>query len=200
MILQGMMSVDPNKPTEISNTALSVTQLMIFNSLKCSSKDKKSNAMLLPGKLPCHFNSGLLIHSKTRKRDFIYSLYEHGLSASYDRVRQVSIDLANQVIAQYETEGLVCPPNMKVGLFITANLNNIDHNSTSTSAQGYFHGTALSKTGHVTSENPGMDRHVEYDSSKPKGNVENLLSVAIKKLFCIIYFMSVQKYRFSHFQ
>ena len=68
------------------------------------------------------------------KRDLVDILYLHGLSVSYDRVLQISTNTANKVIAQFETENLVCPPKMKLGLFTTGNLDNIDHNPTSNSA------------------------------------------------------------------
>jgi len=46
-------------------------------------------------------------------------------------------------------------------LFTTGNLDNIDHNPTSTSSQGAFHGTALSITQHVTHDNHGVQRTSE---------------------------------------
>ena len=56
-----------------------------------------------------------------------------------------STAVANRVITIYE-QGVVCPPSLRTGLFTTGNLDNIDHNPSFTSAQGAFHGTALSVT------------------------------------------------------
>ena len=81
---------------------------------------------------------GLLVHNKTRKRDLIDILFERGLSVSYDRILQPSTDMANAVIDQYEDDGIVCPTIPKEGLFTTGNLDNLDHNPTSTSAQNAF--------------------------------------------------------------
>ena len=52
---------------------------------------------------------GLLIHNKTRKRGLIDTLFEKGLSVSYDRVLQLSTNEANKCIDRYEQEGVVCP-------------------------------------------------------------------------------------------
>ena len=46
--------------------------------------------------------------------------------------------MANVVIDQYEDDGIVCPTILKEGLFTTGNLDNLDHNPTSTSAQNAF--------------------------------------------------------------
>ena len=48
---------------------------------------------------------------------------------------------------------------MREGLFTTGNLDNLDHNPTSTSAQSAFHGTAISLTQHITDETTGTERH-----------------------------------------
>ena len=49
--------------------------------------------------------------------------------------------------------------NLREGLFTTGNLDNLDHNPSSTSAQMAFHGMAISLTQHVTVDIIGTDRH-----------------------------------------
>ena len=83
----------------------------------------------------------------------------NGLSVSYDRVIQVSIDLANGAIKAYEEAGIVCPTVLQTGLFTTGQLDNVDHNPSATSAHTSFHGTAISISQHVTRENHGVPRH-----------------------------------------
>ena len=78
--------------------------------------------------------------------DIIDLLYRLGLSISYDRVLQLSTDLANAVFQHYENEGVVCPPSLRKG---NSAVNNIDHNPSSTTARGSFHGTAISLTSHL---------------------------------------------------
>ena len=66
------------------------------------------------------------------------------------------MDEANRVIEIYEHDNVVCPTNLRNGLFTTGNLDNIDHNLSSTSAQSSFHGTAISLTQHVSLDNSGI--------------------------------------------
>ena len=68
----------------------------------------------------------------------------------------MSMDEANQVIEIYKHDNTVCPTNPRNGLFTTGNLDNIDHNPSSTSAQSSFHGTAISLTQHVSLDNSGI--------------------------------------------
>ena len=56
------------------------------------------------------------------------------LAISYDRVLQISTDLANIVCRLYEEEGVVYPPNLKKCVFTTAAVDNLDHNLSSTTA------------------------------------------------------------------
>lgn len=72
---------------------------------------------------------------KIRRCDLIESIHTLGLSVSYDRVLQISTDLGNAVCRQYQEEKVVCPPNLRSGLFTTAAVNNIDHNPSSTSSR-----------------------------------------------------------------
>ena len=55
---------------------------------------------------------GLMLHGTTRKRELVDKLHKLGLAISYDRVRQISTDLANIVCRLCEEEGAYCPPNL----------------------------------------------------------------------------------------
>ena len=146
----------------LKSTVSSITQLLVFNSIKCSRKSRVAmrHSPDRETKLPLYL--GLLLYSRTRKRDLIDILFENGLSVSYGRVLQLSTDVGNAVIDQFEDDGVVCPTVLKEGVFTTGNLDNFDHNTTSTSAQTAFHGTALSLTQHVTDESTGSDRHPNH--------------------------------------
>jgi hypothetical protein len=159
--------VAPNLPShfvsQVCAAVSSIAQLVIFNSVKRGRKETKSAKQTVTRHnlnretvLPLYL--GLLIHIKTRKRDLIDTLYAHGLSVSYDRVLNFSTDEANRAIDRFEREGLVCPAILRDGLFTTGNLDNVDHNPTSTSNQGAFHGTALSITQHLLHDNHGVER------------------------------------------
>ena len=65
---------------------------------------------------------GISVHAKTRKRGLIDTLFDLGLSISYDRVMELSTAMANHVCEQYHCNKVVCPLNLLRGLFTTAAL------------------------------------------------------------------------------
>ena len=72
------------------------------------------------------------------------SLYDLGLSVSYDRVLSISADLGNDISELYKSEGVVCPRQLRHGVFTTAIYDNIHHNPSSNTALEALHGTAIS--------------------------------------------------------
>ena len=64
-------------------------------------------------------------------------------------------DLGNAVCRRYQEENVVCPFNLRTGLFTTSAIDNIDHNPCSTTAQDSFNGTRISMFQHTTTEVPG---------------------------------------------
>ena len=70
----------------------------------------------------------------------------------------ISTDLGNEVCCRYTDESAVCPSNLRLHLFTTAAVDNIDHNPTSTTAHDSFHGTGISLFQHPSAENPGTTR------------------------------------------
>ena len=58
-------------------------------------------------------------------------LHEHGLSIPYKRVLDISAQLGDAVVSRYNEEGVVCPPELRTGVFCTSAMDNIDHNPTS---------------------------------------------------------------------
>lgn len=66
-------------------------------------------------------------------------------------------------------EKVVCPPQLRGGVFTTAAVDNIDHNPSSTSAYDSFHGTGISLFQHPDSNCIGIPRAaitMNYDSTK----------------------------------
>ena len=82
------------------------------------------------------------------------------MCVSYDRLLQMSTDIANEVCQRFKLEEIVCPPKMRNGLFTTAAVDNIDHNLSSGTAKYSFHGTGISLIQHPTHESAGSDRGV----------------------------------------
>ena len=66
--------------------------------------------------------------------------------------------LAGAVCKQFEQQDLVCPFSLRRGLFMVGALDNIDHNPSATTAQGAFHGTAISIFQFPTASNAGIAR------------------------------------------
>lgn len=99
-----------------------------------------------------------MIHAKTRSKGIVDKLYDLGISISYSRVVELSTSLGNEILHQYEQEGVVCPPTLKKSVFTTSALDNIDHNPSSTTSEGSFHGTGISLFQHITKDNPGLEQ------------------------------------------
>uniref|UniRef100_UPI00358DDBC2 uncharacterized protein isoform X2 n=1 Tax=Myxine glutinosa TaxID=7769 RepID=UPI00358DDBC2 len=108
---------------------------------------------------------GVMMHTKTRRRDLVDELYRLGVSIAYDRVLSISSELGNNICRYFMLEGAVCPPKLKGGLFTTGAVDNIDHNPSSTSAQDSFHGTGISLFQHPNSDVPGVQRIVDTDNT-----------------------------------
>ena len=122
--------------------------MLVFNAVKRGRQDAVSVRREREAALPLYL--GLLLHNKTRKRELIDNLFDNGLSVSYDRVLQLSTDEANRAIEMYEIEDCVCPSTLQDNIFTTGNIDNINHNPSSTSRRDSFHGTAISITQHTT--------------------------------------------------
>ncbi len=111
----------------------------------------------------------MLVHNKTRKRELVDVLFEKGLSVSYNRVLQVSTDIANKAIDTFESDGVVVPTTLRTNLYTTGNLDNIDYNPSSRSAKGAFHGTAISLTQHTSHDNFGNSREIHIEDTPTDG-------------------------------
>ena len=73
----------------------------------------------------------MMIHGHTRKRELVDILFHLGLSISYDRVLDISMDMAIAAAQQYESDEVVCPLILRKNLFTTAAVDNLDHNPSS---------------------------------------------------------------------
>ncbi|CAB4002222.1 Hypothetical predicted protein [Paramuricea clavata] len=86
----------------------------------------------------------------------LYSLL--GLSVSYDRVLSISTDIRNTICRKFQDENLVCPAKLWKGILTTSAVDNIDHNPSSNTAKGPFHGTGISLFQNVSREYPGIEQ------------------------------------------
>lgn len=70
----------------------------------------------------------------------------------------ISTDLGDEVCRRNTDESAVCPSNLRLHLFTTTAVDNIDHNPTSTTANDSFHGPGISLFQHPSGENHGKTR------------------------------------------
>ena len=157
MILEGPSIKDqayqPSNPA-----ALSLAQLFKFNSAR-KQKDKPTDLRhSLERETPLAIYVGLKVHAETRKRELVEKLSQLGISITYDIVLQISADMGNSVCQLYRLEQVVCPPNLKLNLFTTSAVDNIDVNPGSTTAKDSFHGTGISLFQHPRQPDDGTDR------------------------------------------
>ena len=129
-----------------TTAALSVLQLVVFNSVKQSRNSKPSVNVRHDHdhETPLPLYLGMKVHAGTHSKTLVDALFHLGLCILYDRVLQIQSDIANGVCQRYEMEKVVCPPNMCCGLFTIAAVNNIDHNPSSATVKNSFHGTGIS--------------------------------------------------------
>ena len=103
---------------------------------------------------------GIMLHTKTRKRELVDTLFNMGLCILYDPVLRISTELGDKICYYYEKEKVLCPTLLKGGLFTTAAVDNIDHNPRSTSSHDSFHGTRISLFQHPDDKNSGVQRAI----------------------------------------
>ena len=80
-----------------------------------------------------------MIHSKTRMKGVIEKLAALGLSFNYNRVSETQEEVMKQEIKSFDEMGLVCRKNLLTNVSITAAIDNIVHNSTSSTASSTFY-------------------------------------------------------------
>uniref|UniRef100_A0A1X7TUM9 Uncharacterized protein n=1 Tax=Amphimedon queenslandica TaxID=400682 RepID=A0A1X7TUM9_AMPQE len=117
---------------------------------------------------PLSLYLGLSVHTLTRSKKLVMEMLQLGLSVSYDRVLQVNNELADSICQDFNSKGVVCPSQLRKGVFTIAALDNIDHNPSSTTAKGSFHGTGISLFQSPTVVNQGtcQEKLTPTDSSK----------------------------------
>ena len=163
-LLISMILYGPDLKGEISESQAcnTTSQLLLHNAKKQKGASKSSGRHKYQREPPVPLYIGLNLHTQTRSKKVIDNLEKLGLSVSYDRILQLEHLLAKNVCEQFKLEGIVCPHNLRKGLFTIGALDNIDHNPSSISAQGSLHGMAISIIQNPTRENSGIGRNVTF--------------------------------------
>ena len=76
------------------------------------------------------------------------------------------------ICKQHEHECLVCPRQLQKGVYTIGDLDNLDHNPSSTTAEGSFHGTAISIIQPRATGILGEERYTTFDDDPFNGNPE----------------------------
>lgn len=156
MLLNGPNITDQD--TEVSQACLTIAQLIVFNAKKSASPVNKKSRHSHEREPPLPIYIGLNVHAQTRSRKLVDNLYHMGLSVSYSRIDELANGLATAVCNKFKADGVVCPVSLRSGLFTVGALDNLDHNPSSTTAQGSFHGTGISVFQFPTETNHGIPR------------------------------------------
>ncbi|KAE8741792.1 hypothetical protein FOCC_FOCC012681 [Frankliniella occidentalis] len=154
MLLYGPGAVDMDRATQ---PALSLAQLLHFNTLARQPRGYgvrhvKEKETLLPVFL------SLSAYARTRSKELVKELHALGLGISPTRVYEITSSLCYLTVIRAEEEGFLCPAELRRGLFTIAALDNVDHNPSSSTAKGSFHGTGISVFQVPTKQCPGEHR------------------------------------------
>ena len=125
-----------------SQVNLTISQTILFNLKKRASFAKCRHSLDREPPLPLYIRTK--IHTEIRSKKIITQLYDLGLSVSYDRVLQLENQLATAICEDFREKKVVVPANLLCGLLTAGALDNLDHNPSSTTAKGSFHGTGIS--------------------------------------------------------
>lgn len=158
-----------NTDSTVSQASLTLSQPIYFYAKKSSDtvrtrhcKNQEPPLAILYG-TPNPYS-----HKKQKACEFTVQTWD---SISYNRVNELEKLLANAVCEWFVEEGLVYPANLHKGLFMVGVVDNIDHNPSSASAQGSFHGTGISVFQFPTSTNHGVSRPpilIKFETSNGK--------------------------------
>ena len=148
----------------LEQASQTISQLLIQNSMKRVRHNQNRANKIRRNKFresPLVIYLGLLIHTKTRRRKLIEKFHDLGISISYQRVMDLSVEMGNKVLNHYEEQNLVCPPLLKLNLFTASALDNIDHNPSFTTSGDSFHGTEISLFRHKDHKDDGLDQTIQ---------------------------------------
>lgn len=178
MILEGPSISQQSNPIHVP-AALQVSQLIVYNSVKAARPGAKFASAVKPKEVrhrqqretPLPLYAGLFLYAKMRKKVVLDKLSKLGLCVPYNRIICLTADLANAVSEIYNKQNIVCPPVLHRGEFTVAAVDNIDHNPSSTTAKGSFHGTAISLMQHPQSDKNTTQLSVDISCVRRKKSV-----------------------------
>ena len=168
-MLPGSARNEGDDELEIFKPAVSIAQLIQFNSAQ-KRTNSTSHRYSSEKETPLSIYIAFLVHSETRSRVLIDKLHDHGLCISYHRMLTLSTSIGNTVCSQFERDNIVSPSILRLHLFTTHAVDNVDHNPSSRSAKDSFNGTAITTTQHLEHVGDGNQRQI-YPFEKSTGYI-----------------------------
>ena len=161
MLLDGPGIDQPPPESEKAKVAISIGQQIIYNSVNRRSKKPES----IPRhnrdrETPSSLYVAMKLQLQSGRESLIDDMHCRGLCISYDRLRVLSTDIANSVIAHWEQIGVIVPLQAVPNVFTTGNFDNVDSNPSSTTAKTSLHGTCISIHQHFNSDLQQVDNQV----------------------------------------
>ena len=127
MVPEGPTITDHHDST--TPAALSIAQLIKFNSVKCKRKEPSGEAFSarhsVDQETPVLMYIGLMLHDYTCKKEQVDRLYRLRLSISNNCVLCLSAQMGNRVCEQFHNDQVVCPPRLRGCVFTTSAVDNI---------------------------------------------------------------------------
>ena len=117
------------------------------------------------------------IFSILRSKTLIEHFFMLGESMPYSRILDITKDIADCILQQYERDKVFLPKILRELLFTIIAKDNVDLNSSSNPAAGHYHGTSMTILQFPLSTYSGKIRNIEYELA-----VSKTLSKKVDKL------------------
>lgn len=92
---------------------------------------------------PFHVMVGQGVHSLTRSKELVTALCQHGVSVSYNTVKRIDVDLAEQVITTAGNNRVPIPAVLEATSPLNGAMDNFDRNESTLAGTGSSHDTIL---------------------------------------------------------
>ncbi|KAE8751353.1 hypothetical protein FOCC_FOCC001924 [Frankliniella occidentalis] len=161
----------PNASQNEDNAGSTISQLIFFNARK--RHNGKFRRQCADRETPAPVYVAMKLFGATRSKDLVNRMCKLGLCISYSRLKLILTERANKACTRYLQDRVVCPLSLETDAFTTVAVDNLDHNTTSMTAKGAFHGTVISVTQHGP---PGGLRQTEASSDVSSRKVLGLPS------------------------
>ena len=108
------------------------------------------------------------IFSILRSKTLIEHFFMLGESMPYSRILDITKDIADCILQQYERDKVFLPKILRELLFTIIAKDNVDLNSSSNPAAGHYHGTSMTILQFPLSTYSGKIRNIEYELAVSK--------------------------------